>query len=117
MGFDTGDRTSDRTSGRHHRFAHAAQWTPGFVRALRRMLPNIPIVVASGDSRRDAGEFKKPGRDEPGGQSRSAKFQLADALKNLLARSEVECLTQRRKGAKVAGPRNCNQKGITTDGH
>ena len=56
-----------------------------FVRALRRMLPDIPVVVASGRME-DAltAEFKTLGvmssMDKP-----FTEVQLAEALKNLLA--------------------------------
>ena len=56
-----------------------------FVRALRRMLPDIPVVVASGRMEDAmAGEFKTLGvttrLDKP-----FTEVQLAEALRNLLA--------------------------------
>ncbi|MDZ4288127.1 MAG: response regulator, partial [Prosthecobacter sp.] len=56
-----------------------------FVRSLRRLLPDIPIMVASGRLEdAEAGEFKILGvtsrLDKPFTQT-----QLAEALKNLLA--------------------------------
>ena len=59
-----------------------------FVRALRRMLPAIPVIVASGQLEEAvAGEFKTLGvsarLDKP-----FTEGQLAEALKNLLAPTE-----------------------------